>query len=285
VSRSHPFPEPQIPSILINVIPPPAPIRPKIMEFRRHIAGIDNDKRVWSSNVQMLPAPDINDDDLMVRLRAGDEEAFTFVFRRWQGPLFRFALHMSGNRTVAEDATQEVFMTLIRQTAQFDSAKGKLGAFLFGIARNQVLKRLERERPYTSLTPNWEDAAEARDELRIHAGDATRSDHEARAEAIEQVRHAIPTLPPDYREVVALCDLEEMSYEEAAAALGCAPGTVASRLHRGRTLLAAKLRNVHTPAAKKVSPVAVLSAPPNRNMGNDFISAVAAKLQAQKAPK
>ena len=140
------------------------------MEFRRQIAGIDNDKRVWSSNVQMLPAPDISDDDLMLRLRAGDEEAFTFVFRRWQGPLFRFALHMSGNRTLAEDATQEVFMTLIRQTAQFDSAKGKLGAFLFGIARNQVLKRLERERPYTSLAPNWEDATDSRGELQNSIG-------------------------------------------------------------------------------------------------------------------
>jgi RNA polymerase sigma-70 factor, ECF subfamily len=255
------------------------------MEFRRHLAGIDNDKRVWSSNVQMLPAPDINDDDVMVRLRAGDEEAFTFVFRRWQGPLFRFALHMCGNRTVAEDATQEVFMTLIRQTAQFDSAKGKLGAFLFGIARNQVLKRLERERPYTSLTPNWEDSPDSSTELRIQSSDAARSDGEARAEAIEQVRHAILTLPPDYREVVALCDLEEMSYDEAAAALGCAPGTVASRLHRGRALLATKLRKAPAPSAKKISPVVFFSGLPNRNTGSEFISPVAAKLQAQKAPK
>lgn len=255
------------------------------MEFRRHVAGIDNDKRVWSSNVQMLPAPDINDDDLMLRLRAGDEEAFTFVFRRWQGPLFRFALHMCGNRTVAEDATQEVFMTLIRQTAQFDSAKGKLGAFLFGIARNQVLKRLERERPYTSLAPNWEDAKDSRAEFPIHPSGAVRSDEEARAGAIEQVRQAILTLPPDYREVVALCDLEEMSYDEAAAALGCAPGTVASRLHRGRALLATKLRKAPTLGAKKVSPAVFFSAPSNRNMGNDFIPPVAAKLRAQKAPK
>jgi RNA polymerase sigma-70 factor, ECF subfamily len=255
------------------------------MEFCRQMAGIDNDKRVWSSNVQMLPAPDIHDDDLMVRLRAGDEEAFTFVFRRWQGPLFRFALHMCGNRTVAEDATQEVFMTLIRQTAQFDSAKGKLGAFLIGIARNQVLKRLERERPYTALAPNWEDAQDSRAEFPMQPSDAGQSDREARAETIEQVRQAILTLPPDYREVVALCDLEEMSYEEAAVVLGCAPGTVASRLHRGRALLGAKLRKSPAPGAKKISPVVVFNAPPNRNAGNEFISPVAAKLQAQKAPK
>ena len=233
----------------------------------------------------MLPAPDISDDDLMVRLRAGDEEAFTFIFRRWQAPLFRFALHMSGNRTVAEDATQEVFMTLIRQTAQFDSAKGKLGAFLFGIARNQVLKRLERERPYTSLGPNWEDASDARAESAIHSNGNAHADRDARAETIEQVRQAILTLPPDYREVVALCDLEEMSYDEAAAALGCAPGTVASRLHRGRALLASKLRKVPAASAKKTSPVVVFNVPPNRNFRNDFAAPVAAKLHAQKAPK
>jgi RNA polymerase sigma-70 factor (ECF subfamily) len=233
----------------------------------------------------MLPAPDINDDDLMLRLRAGDEEAFTFVFRRWQGSLFRFALHMSGSRSLAEDATQEVFMTLIRQTAQFDSARGALGAFLFGIARNQVLKRLERERPYTSLAPDWEDSQDSRAKYQIHSNGAAHSEDSARTEAIEMIRNAILTLPPDYREVVALCDLEEMSYDEAAAALGCAPGTVASRLHRGRALLAAKLRKCQGPTAKKISPVVALSAPPNRNIGNEFISPAPAKLQAQKAPK
>lgn len=232
----------------------------------------------------MFPAPDIGDHELMLRICAGDEDAFTFVFRRWQAPLFRFALHMCGNRTVAEDATQETFMTLVRQTAQFDSAKGKLGAFLFGVARNQVLKRLERERPYTQLAPNWEDAAESHVELQIRSADAAQSDVAARAETIEHVRQAILTLPPDYREVVALCDLEEMSYDEAAVVLGCAPGTVASRLHRARALLAAKLRKA--PAApKKMSAVSLMSAAPNRNIGSEFISPVSAKLQAQKAPK
>jgi RNA polymerase sigma-70 factor, ECF subfamily len=270
-------------------------MNPKIMEFCLYIPGIDNDKRVWSSNVEMLPAPDISDDDLTIRLRAGDEDAFTFVFRRWQGPLFRFALHMSGNRTLAEDATQEVFMTLIRQTAHFDSAKGKLGAFLFGVARNQVLKRLERERPYTPLAPDWEQAADSRAGSAAHSSGAGQSDDEARAVVIEQVRQAILLLPPDYREVVALCDLEEMSYDEAAVALGCAAGTVASRLHRGRALLAAKLRKAREPQSSKSA-----SADHARKNGfgangsersaissaaRNLLSPMSAKLQAQKAPK
>jgi RNA polymerase sigma-70 factor, ECF subfamily len=268
---------------------------PKIMEFCPYISGIDNDRRVWSSNVEMLPAPDISDDDLTFRLRAGDEDAFTFVFRRWQGPIFRFALHMSGNRTLAEDATQEVFMTLIRQTAQFDSAKGKLGAFLFGIARNQVLKRLERERPYTSLAPNWEEASDSRAESAMQSKGAAQPDAEVRAEVIEQVRYAILTLPPDYREVVALCDLEEMSYDEAAVALGCAAGTVASRLHRGRALLATKLRKAGMPHADKSASCADVRKKGFVANGTErsaissatrnLLSPMTAKFQAQKAPK
>ncbi len=64
----------------------------------------------------------------------------------------------------------------------------------------------------------------------------------ARREAIDSVRRAVLSLPKHYREVVVLCDLEEMDYSEAAGALGCAIGTVRSRLHRGRSLLLEKLR-------------------------------------------
>jgi RNA polymerase sigma-70 factor (ECF subfamily) len=242
----------------------------------------------------MLPAPDIGDHDLMTRLCAGDEDAFTFVFRRWQGPLFRFALHMSGNRMVAEDATQETFMTLIRQTAKFDPAKGALGAFLFGIARNQVLKRLERERPYTALAPGWEDVQESRAESKIFVNAAADSNDPSRNETIVMVRQAVLTLPPDYREVVALCDLEEMSYDEAAGILGCAAGTVASRLHRGRTLLAAKLRSARAAQSRVPdrAPVRRYGSEPNRTERGaisidttNLIPHNLARIQAQKAPK
>lgn len=62
-------------------------------------------------------------------------------------------------------------------------------------------------------------------------------------ENVSRVRHAIATLPDNYREVVVLCELDEMSYEDAAAALDCPVGTVRSRLHRARALLLEKLRD------------------------------------------
>jgi RNA polymerase sigma-70 factor (ECF subfamily) len=245
------------------------------MEFSLPFPGIDNDKAIRPSNEQMLI--ESSDAGLMTRLRAGDEEAFTLVFRRWQGPLFRFALHMSGSRALAEDATQEVFMTLIRQTAQFDPAKGALGAFLFGIARNQVLKRLERERPYVPFAPGHEEDQVAADAN--SRNEAAPSEDSARAKTIELVRQAILTLPPDYREVVALCDLEEMSYDQAAAALGCAPGTVASRLHRARALLADKLRKSRAPRADK--PVLAVIPSEARNLS----SPEPVRLPSHNAPK
>ena len=72
-----------------------------------------------------------------------------------------------------------------------------------------------------------------------------------RNETIGRVRQAVLSLPANYREVVVLCDLQEMSYEEAAAALRCAIGTVRSRLHRGRSLLMEKLREFRKPGEER----------------------------------
>jgi RNA polymerase sigma-70 factor, ECF subfamily len=144
---------------------------------------------------------------------------------------------------VAEDVTQESFMSVIRDASRFDPALGTASAYLFGIARNQVLRRLEKDR---MLVP-FPDADEAPLESRAksngngHHATSVQPIDLARKQTIEHVRDAVLSLPSHYREVVVLCDLQEMSYDEAAAALNCAIGTVRSRLHRARTLLAAKL--------------------------------------------
>ena len=129
-------------------------------------------------------------------------------------------------------------MALIREGQRFDPARGSLSSYLYGVARNQVLRRLERERPFAASLDE--------DEGREAAGDAhdARPDplsELARAETVASVRQAVLALPAHYREVVVLCELQEMSYAEAAGALGCAVGTVRSRLHRARTLLTIKL--------------------------------------------
>jgi len=187
---------------------------------------------------------DLSDGDLLRLLKAGNEEAFLVLYRRRQGGIYRFALHMSGDPDAAEEVTQEVFLTLIRNPGQYEPDRGSLGAFLYGVARNHVLRRIEQNWRYLPLTEEAADDAEGVWDVPFVGLDDPLADL-ARAETIERVRQGVLALPPAYREVVVLCDLQELDYAEAARALGCPVGTVRSRLHRARTLLMQKLRSWH----------------------------------------
>ena len=129
-------------------------------------------------------------------------------------------------------------MVLIREGHTFDAARGSLNAFLLGVARNHVLRRLRRERFYVSM----EEDSQSDTTQNISRTTENPLDDLSRTETIESVRKAVLALPERYREVVVLCDLQEMSYLEAAEVLGCAVGTVRSRLHRARALLLEKMR-------------------------------------------
>jgi RNA polymerase sigma-70 factor (ECF subfamily) len=181
-----------------------------------------------------------SDDELLRLMRAGDEDAFTTLYRRRQGGVYRFALQMSGSQALAEDVTQEVFIVLIREADHYDASRGSLQAYLYGIARNQVLRRLERERPFVQIIDEADETDITTSERFVAQDDPL--GNLLHSEMIESVRQAILALPSHYREVVVLCDLHEMSYVEAAAALSCAVGTVRSRLHRARALLIERLR-------------------------------------------
>jgi RNA polymerase sigma-70 factor, ECF subfamily len=189
------------------------------------------------------PAPE-TDDELLFRSRSGDEQAFLSLYRRRQGAIYRFAMHMSGSPATAEDVTQEVFLALIREDCGFDPARGSLSAYLFGIARKLLLRSLERGRADVALDSGTEDGG--RPELA--AADNPLLDL-TRRETLEGLRKAVLALPRRYREVVILCDLEELDYADAAVALGCPIGTVRSRLHRARALLLEKLTPERSPRA------------------------------------
>src|ERR1041385_7639491 len=171
-----------------------------------------------------------SDETLLTRLLDGDEEAFVTLYRQRQGQIYRFALHMTNSVPAAEDITQEVFMALLENGRRFDAKRGKVLSFLYGIARNHAFHRIEKEWRMTEADPLDECAGD--DDI---LGDLMRQ------ETIDRVRRAVVALPPLYREAVVLCDLENLTYEEAAVVLGCPVGTVRSRLHRGRIILVEKL--------------------------------------------
>src|SRR5271154_8267 len=198
---------------------------------------------------------------LLRRMAGGDEEAFAQIYRQKHPAIYRFALHMTGNSAVAEDVTQEVFMALIRDPKRFDPTRGTLGGFLFGIARNHLRKRWEQDRRLVSFDGDADDLHESASAIssaqRAKGGNgasgngnghgtfapASSWDEFVTVETVGRVRQAVGTLPENYREVVVLCELEEMSYEDAASALDCPVGTVRSRLHRARALLVEKLHD------------------------------------------
>ena len=190
----------------------------------------------------MAQYPPETDDDLFFRLRNGDEQAFVALYRRRQGAIYRFALHMSGSASAAEDITQEVFLALLRGECGYDRERGTLSGYLFGIARKLVLRNLERGRGDVALEGDGDDAVPR--ELAV-TGDPLAG--LTRHETIEALRRAVHALPRRYREVVVLCDLEELDYADAAVALGCPIGTVRSRMHRARALLLEKLNQERKP--------------------------------------
>ena len=181
--------------------------------------------------------PPESDHQLFERLRAGQEQAFVALYHRRQPTIYRFALQMGGSAPVAEDITQEVFLALLRDGCGYDPDRGSLAAYLFGIARKLLLRQFERRRSDVPVDASVEEGRFA------EPADASDPLNELAArERVEALRRAVGSLPRRYREVVVLCDLEEVDYAEAAVALDCPIGTVRSRLHRARMLLAEKLR-------------------------------------------
>src|SRR5436190_18562732 len=97
------------------------------------------------------------DDELLRLMLAGDADAFETLYERRQVGVYRFALRMSGSESVAEDVTQDVFIALMRDGWQYDVTRGSVSAYLYGMARNRVLRRLERDRSFVSIGDELED--------------------------------------------------------------------------------------------------------------------------------
>jgi RNA polymerase sigma-70 factor, ECF subfamily len=192
------------------------------------------------------PGPQ-SESDLLRLMAAGDEDAFRALYRQFQGPVYRFALHMAGSSAIAEDVTQEVFMALIEKRSRFDASRGALRSYLIGMARNLLLQRFARDQKLVPFPDSEFSSETSTSNGNHHALPSVPPPDPVRGDKIERVRRAVLSLPADYREAVVLCELQEFSYEEAAHVLGCPVGTIRSRLHRARTMLADKLRELQQP--------------------------------------
>jgi RNA polymerase sigma-70 factor, ECF subfamily len=184
------------------------------------------------------------DTELLKAAMAGEEDAFVVLYEKLKGGIFRYAFYMTNSIAAAEEVTQECFMALLREGRNYREARGDVGAFVFGIARNFVRRVRRRERPYQSLP---DDDAIQRLAASLITDPEGLQRKMIRNEAAQQVRAAVRSLPDHYAQVVILCDLCEFSYAEAASRLDCAVGTVRSRLNRAHTLMARKLKPLRSP--------------------------------------
>jgi RNA polymerase sigma-70 factor (ECF subfamily) len=176
------------------------------------------------------------DAELVGRMASGDRDAFAALFRRHQATVYRFSRQMLGSKEAAEDVTQDVFIALARNAARYDASRATLSTYLYGITRHLVVRRHKSSRARVEV-----DVAGLAEEPAL----ATSSDPVedlCRSQLLRDLRGAILKLPVHYREVIVLCELNGLSYEDAATVVNCPVGTVRSRLSRARQLLLQRCR-------------------------------------------
>ena len=169
----------------------------------------------------------------MAAATTGDRDAFAALYQRHHLGVYRFARTMTGSNAAAEDITQEVFLALMQGLDNYDEARGTLTTYLYGVARNVSRHRLRKEFRLVCQDDKYSRELEDPDDDPAQVF--------MRLESAVRVRRYIGALSSRYREVLILCDLQELSYEDAAAVLGTRVGTVRSRLHRARQMLAMRL--------------------------------------------
>jgi RNA polymerase sigma-70 factor, ECF subfamily len=177
-----------------------------------------------------------DDSALVTRLIAGDASALRLLYERHGRALLRFSTAMCRSRQAAEDLVHDTFLAFLHEPSLFDPTQGSVFAYLCGVLRHQVSRHFRRERRWVAL---------GSEETCAQPDDTAAPDDEiARTEETAALRRAMLELPLPHREVIALCDLEELPYATVASILDCPVGTVRSRLHRARALLTIRLASL-----------------------------------------
>lgn len=171
-----------------------------------------------------------SDDELVQRAKAGDLAAFDILVARHYRHVFALAFHLLGNADDAADATQDAFLKAFERLSQF-RGDAAFSTWLYRITINAChdLQRQRRPTPFSQLNEEDNESVAALEDLRPDPEEMWQ-----RQEQQEAVQKILASLPEEFRQVIVLCDLQGLTYSEAAAVLGMPEGTVKSRLHRAR---------------------------------------------------
>ena len=166
--------------------------------------------------------------------RVGNRDAFRALYELHKDRVYSIALYFfHGDRGIAADATQQVFLKLISNINQF-RGDAEFSTWLYRLVVNVCLDTARRRKSEPPVVANTN--------VEIIAGPAVQAEEYERAQVAETVRSAVSVLPAKFRIAILLRYFEGLSYEQMARALGCSMGTVASRLSRAHRLLAERLK-------------------------------------------
>lgn len=178
-----------------------------------------------------------DDSEYMARLAAGDATALRPLYEKHGRALLRFSAAMCRSRQAAEDLVHDTFVALLREPTSFDPSLGSVYGYLCGVLRHRVSRHFRQEKRWVALDTD-DDSSEPQ------AAPHNPAEEIARSEETAAFRRAMLELPLPHREIIALCDLEELPYATVATILQVPVGTVRSRLHRARALLTIRLASL-----------------------------------------
>jgi len=181
------------------------------------------------------------DGDVIEACQQGDREAFQLLFEAYKDKVFSIAVYsVGGDRSVADDVTQQIFLKLFTAIQQF-RGDSEFTTWLYRLVVNACLdERRQRKR--------WLPWGETVEMTNFTDGKSADKEFE-RVELSEAVQDAIAELKPKFRLPILLKYIEGLSYDEIASVMGCSKGTVASRLNRGHSQLAKRLAHLNNSAA------------------------------------
>jgi len=188
----------------------------------------------------MVMAEQLIDGRIIEACQQGDRSAFQLLFETYKDKVFSIAVYSSGDREVAEDVTQQIFLKLFTAIRQF-RGDSEFTTWLYRLVVNACRDEQRRRRRWLPLseTVSMSNPGEKKPQEKQYA----------RLEVAEAVRAAIGELKPKFRLPILLKYIEGLSYDEIAGVMGCSKGTVASRLNRGHSQLARRLSHLNNPSA------------------------------------
>ena len=193
---------------------PTNPIDPPARSFNSEAATVPIRASVQAAAVHNAD----DDNELLRRIRQGDQEAMAVIFKRYGGAVFSVALRILRDPGQAEDVMQEILFQLWRSSESFEHGRGSLGAWLVVVARNRSIDAIRRRKPTDSV----EDV--------ILASPQNLASEAERNTMIAKVRSYMQSLPPEQQKSIELAFFEGLSHTEIAAKTGDPLGTVKTRI-------------------------------------------------------